>query len=97
MMKWLFNIALDKWLHITVSVIIVCIVALMDVAEWNRPSVIAAAIGAICAFCIGLLKEIIWDFMFGRGSFDIKDICADLIGSLMGFLLSWALLSVGGA
>lgn len=94
MIKWLFNIALDKWLHITVSMIIVCIIALISIAGWNCSNIIAAIIGTICAFCIGLLKEIVWDFVLGYGFFDIKDIYANFIGSLMGFLLSWVLLSV---
>lgn len=97
MKNWLMNIALDKWLHITVSIIIVCLVALVDVVEWNRPNVIAAFVGGVTALCIGVLKEIVWDFMLGRGTFDVKDLCADFLGSLIGFLLSWALLSVGGA
>lgn len=97
MVKWLLNVALDKWLHITFSVIIVCVVALLDVAEWHRPSVVAAAIGAFCAVFMDLLKEIVWDFMLQRGNFDIKDIAADFIGSLIGFFLAWAMLFVGGA
>lgn len=91
------NIAFDKWLHITFCVIIACLVALIDVAEWNRPSVIAAFVGGVTALCIGILKGIIWDFMLRRGTVDIKDLYANCIGSLIGFLLSWAMLSVGGA
>lgn len=96
MKKLFFDFALDKWLHITVSIIVVCVIALIDVAEWHRPYAVAAAIGAIVALCVGILKEIVWDFMLGRGTFEVKDLCADFVGSVIGFLLAWALLSVGG-
>lgn len=95
MRDWLKNIGIDKWLHIIACFIIVCIVAIIDNVEWQRPNIIAACIGATVAFFIGLLKEIVWDYILGRGSFNIKDIAADLIGSLIGFFFVWFAMSLG--
>lgn len=96
MEKWFFNIGLDKWLHIMICFAITCCVAILDVAEWNRTYAVAACIGAIVAFLIGLLKEIVWDFILGRGSFDLKDLLADFIGSAIGFFFVWFAMSLGG-
>lgn len=96
MKKWFLSIGLDKWLHIVVCFVIVCMVAIVDVAEWQRPHVVAACIGAIVAFLVGVLKEIVWDFILGRGSFDLKDLLADLVGSAIGFFFVWFAMSLGG-
>lgn len=94
--KWFLSIGLDKWLHFIACLVIVCFVAILDVAEWQRPHVVTACIGAIVAFLIGLLKEIVWDFLLGRGSFDIKDLIADFLGSVFGFFFVWIAMSLGG-
>lgn len=96
-MKRLFlDFILDKWFHIAVSIIIVCVIAFIDTAEWHRTYVVSATIGAIVALCMGILKEIVWNYILGKGTFDIKGLYADFTGSLIGFLLSWALLFIGG-
>lgn len=96
MKKWFLNIGLDKWLHIAMCFVITCFVAILDVAEWGRPYAVAACIGAIVAFLIGVLKEIVWDFMLDRGSFDLKDLLSDFIGSMLGFFFVWFAMSLGG-
>ncbi len=96
MKKWILSIGIDKWLHIGICFVIVCFVAILDVAEWGRPHVVAAFTGAIVAFLVGLLKEIVWDYMFGRGSFDLKDLFADFIGSVLGFFFVWFAMALGG-
>lgn len=96
MKKWFLSIGLDKWVHFIVCFVIVCFVAILDVAEWQRPHVMAACIGSIVAFLIGLLKEIVWDFLLGRGSFDIKDLIADFLGAVFGFFFVWIAMSLGG-
>ena len=96
MKKLLFDFISDKWCHIMVSIIIACVVAYIDAVEWHKACVVSATIGATVALCIGILKEIVWDFILGRDTFDITDLYAGFTGSLMGFLLSWALLFIGG-
>ena len=96
MKKLFFDFVFDKWFHIMVSIIIACVVALIDTIEWHRAYVVSATIGSVVALCVGILKDIVWDFILRRGTFDVKDLYADLTGSLTGFFLLWALLSIGG-
>lgn len=67
---------LDGLLHIICSNIIVSILCLF-VPLWI--SVVAAAI-------IGIGKEVIWDKILGKGSFDKKDLISDAIGIVIGCL-----------
>lgn len=96
MKNWFMNLSLDKWLHIIVCAVIACAVALLDVAEFDRPIAVASAIGAIAAFLIGLLKEIVWDFILGKGTADVNDLIADFVGSLIGFIFVWVSMGFGG-
>lgn len=93
--KKFLHISTVRWLHIIACFVLVCIVAIVDFIEWQRPNIVAACIGAIIAFFIGLLKEIIWGFIIGRSRFSIKNIAADLTGSLWGFLFMWLAMSLG--
>lgn len=54
---------------------------------------VAALVGAVVSFVVGLLKEFVWDRMLGRGTFELEDILSDALGAIVGFLLVWGLLS----
>lgn len=89
MKDWLLNISVSKWLHLAICFVVACFVAMLDIAEWHRPYVIAACIGAVVAFLMGLLKEIVWKSLLDRSSFDLNNLLADLVGSLFGFAFTW--------
>ena len=67
---------LDGLIHIICSNLIVSILCLF-LPLWI--SVVVAAI-------IGIGKEVIWDKILGKGSFDKKDLLADFIGVIIGCL-----------
>lgn len=87
------NISADKLLHFTSSIVLACMVALVCVMAWSMRPMVAAFIGADVSFIVGLLKEFVWDRMLGRGTFELEDILSDALGSIVGFLLVWGLLS----
>lgn len=95
MMNWFFNIGAKKWLHIVVCFAIVCVVALLDMTECERPNVNVASIGAMVAFLMGLLKEIVWCVLLRRGYFSFKNMFADFVGSAIGFVFVLLAMSLG--
>lgn len=66
----------DGLLHILCSIIIVSLVDLV------APMWVAVIIGAL----VGLGKEFIYDKWMGKGTFDKKDLVADLVGIIIGVL-----------
>lgn len=67
---------LDGLFHIIVCDIVVSILGLF------LPLWVAVIVAAV----IGLSKELLWDKILGKGSFDKKDLLADLIGIFIGCL-----------
>lgn len=66
----------DGCKHIVLSAIIVAVLALVF------PNWMAFVIGLI----IGLVKEFVYDKFLGKGTFEKKDMIADLIGCVIGFI-----------
>ena len=66
----------DGLLHIIVCCAIVSVLSLVT-PLWVSVSITAA---------IGAAKELIWDKLLHRGSFEVKDLIADAIGILLGIL-----------
>lgn len=95
MKNWLLFMAKNKWLHILVFIVIACAVTLIDAAEHYHSGLEAASIGAVVAIGLSLLKGIVWDVLFGWGTFRIKNLFAGAVGSIIGFFLSWGLMVVG--
>lgn len=94
MADWLFNVILDKFGHFMVSAVIVCIAAVINMAEWNRPWIVAATTGAVFSLSLGCLKEIVWRFIIKRKRLNIKVLCADFAGVVIGFLLALTILAI---
>ena len=59
---------------------IVCSAALTAVIGLFMPAWAAAIITA----GIGIGKELIWDKLLGKGTFDVKDLAADALGIIIG-------------
>lgn len=74
MRKIIEYFGIDGLLHIICSIIIISILKLF------LPLYIAVIITA----AIGLGKELVWDKWLGKGTFDKKDLLADVIGILIG-------------
>lgn len=74
MRKIIEYFGIDGLLHIICSIIIISILKLF------LPLYIAVIITA----AIGLGKELVWDKWLGKGTFDKKDLFADVIGILIG-------------
>jgi len=42
--------------------------------------------GVLFACVVGLLKEVVWDWLLGKGCFEIMDFVATSIGGLVGYV-----------
>ena len=86
MKDWIYS-NLDKVAHTSISVILAIVISwIFLVTTAGCTVLISAACGIIGTMIIGVLKEIL-DFTRG-GSFDIKDLLADLVGSIFGGILA---------
>lgn len=86
MKDWIYS-NLDKVAHTSISVILAIVISwIFLVTTAGCTVLISAACGIIGTMIIGVLKEI-FDFTRG-GSFDIKDLLADLVGSIFGGILA---------
>lgn len=86
MKDWIYS-NLDKIAHTSISVILAIVISwIFLVTTAGCTVLISAACGIIGTMIIGVLKEIL-DFTRG-GSFDIKDLLADLVGSIFGGILA---------
>jgi len=84
------KIGMDKITHASVCALITFVSSLGVSAFSSNDAWSCAAIGSMSAFFLGVAKELI-DFFLG-GSFDTKDLLADLIGSVFGLLIVGLLL-----
>ena len=66
----------DKQLHVLVCALIV--VTLYPIIGWHSVTI---------ALIIGLGKEVVWDYLLGRGEPCVKDMIANVIGSVLGVVL----------
>ena len=66
----------DGCKHIIVSVILVSILKLFI------PIIIAATV----VFVIGIVKELVWDKYLGKGTCELKDLHANIVGIIIGIL-----------
>lgn len=76
----------DKLLHLLCSLILAFVIGKVNwyigwLPLWN-----CAAIGGIAAFCLGVLKEVLDEFM--GGELDLKDLAFDFIGCLIGVIMT---------
>lgn len=67
---------IDGLLHIICSTVLV---SLLDL-------ILPLIFSIIITLLIGIGKEVVWDKMLGKGTYDKKDIIADIIGILIGIL-----------
>ena len=51
-------------------------------------------IGFLIGTAIGLLKEVLWDWILGKGNAEFQDFLATAIGSAVGAVLLWLLLTL---
>jgi VanZ family protein len=68
----------DKILHGIISALISGIAL-----YFLKNIVVAFGIG----LAIGLIKEVIWDYLMKKGQFDVNDILADVIGCFLGIAI----------
>lgn len=66
----------DGCKHIIVSAVSVCILKLF------MPMIIAA----VAVLVIGVLKGLVWDKCLGKGTCELKDLYADIVGIIIGIL-----------
>lgn len=84
----LMTIRPDSHLHFECTSFISYMVAKLDQYIFGRDKYVAATIGAIAAFMVGLVKELCVDFLWRGERFDVSDIKANLIGSVTGATMS---------
>lgn len=90
MKDWIYS-NLDKVAHTSISVILAIVISwIFLVTTAGCTVLVSAACGIIGTMIIGILKETV-DFMRG-GSFDLKDLLADLVGSIFGGILAMLIL-----
>lgn len=82
------SIPSDKHLHFEATSGIAFIVSKLDQVIFMRDPAVAATIGAITAFMVGLVKEVAIDFIWREEQFDGKDITANLTGAITGAVAS---------
>ena len=68
----------DGLLHLTVSVVAVVFLDIM-VPLW---------VATLIAALLGVAKDLVWDLLAGRGSFDMKDLVADAAGVAVGTIIA---------
>jgi len=68
----------DKILHFLVSMLMVFALA----------PFIGIALSIIIAFGAGLWKEFVWDYVLERGTPDLADLLADILGIISGAILA---------
>lgn len=84
------KIGLDKIVHASVCALITFMVSLTVSVFSFDDAWVCSAIGGMIAFFLGFTKEL-FDFFSGK-SFDTKDLLADLVGSVFGFVIVGLLL-----
>lgn len=84
------KIGMDKLVHALVCALITFVVSLGVSVFFDDDAWVCAFIGGFSAFCFGLGKELA-DF-FCNKPFDTKDLLADLVGSVLGFVIVGLLL-----
>lgn len=67
----------DKTLHFTISAILTIVLGMFLGFWW----------GVVLTLLIGIGKEVIWDYLLGKGCPDLADINADLGGVAVGTFL----------
>ena len=76
MIKILSYFGQDGLLHLLMSLIL-CLILSVFMPLWASASI---------TFFIGVAKELVWDGLLGKGSMEMKDIVADIVGVLIGVL-----------
>lgn len=85
MRNWIYS-NLDKVAHTSISAILVIVISWIFLSTTAGCTVLVSAVcGIIGTLLIGVLKEVA-DFIRG-GSFDLKDMMADFVGSILGGFL----------
>lgn len=84
------KIGMDKIVHSCVCLIIALFVGLFSGAFFENGSWECAFIGGMTAFLAGLVKELA-DFFWNK-PFDLKDLLADFVGAVIGFVFVGLLL-----
>ena len=88
--SWLDNLYIDKWVHITMFTLLTgswCRGWLTREKDPGRLKTIFGYI-ALCAAGFGIMMEFVQLFWIPNRSFELKDIGADSLGSLLGLYLS---------
>ncbi len=86
----LSKIGLDKIVHACVCALITFLVSLSVSVFSSEDAWVCAAVGGMTAVFIGIVKELL-DF-FHNKPFDTKDLLADVVGSVFGFVIVGLLL-----
>lgn len=80
----MFN-QLDKLKHILYSIVGTGFLYVGTNIFINKTHSLIISIGIM--FLIGLLKEVIWDYIMGRGKFEWLDLLSNIIGIIIATLL----------
>jgi VanZ family protein len=85
---WFLIVELDKWIHAGLFLIMVFLwsMPLLHKPEFKF-SQIKLLIVSIVFLCYGVLMEFVQGFFIYNRSFDYRDIAADAVGCLIGFIL----------
>ena len=85
--SWFDKIGLDKWIHVTLFLIIV-ILWCRHVSTSEGKKIRYFSQIAIYFFVYGIAMEIVQKYFIPNRSFDLKDILADGLGCSIGLLIS---------
>lgn len=78
------KIGMDKLVHACVCALITFLVSLSVSVFSSEDAWVCAAVGGMVAVFVGIVKELM-DF-FNNKPFDTKDLLADIVGSVFGFV-----------
>lgn len=84
--NYLGSIGADKYLHLLVSLLLTFIIGQGVHIFTGDNLALCGAVGATAALCIGIAKEAYDEFT--GGDFGYKDIFFDIIGCLLGIIIT---------
>lgn len=83
---WLNKIWFDKWVHIGIFSVMTFLWSVALVKKNGWPLQRTCLLIALCAITYGVTIEFVQKYFIPNRSFDVFDIMADTIGSLLGYL-----------
>lgn len=86
--EWFSRIRKDDHLHFEFTTSISFVTSKIIQYAFGGDVPVAATVGALTAFGVGIFKELCIDYVWRHTEFDWKDIRANVVGSVTGAIMS---------